>query len=261
MSLLKSRDITLPTKVHIVKAMVSPVGMCGCVNWTIKKTECPRIDAFELWCWKRLLRVSWTARKSNQSILKEINPEYSLGVCYWNWIFNMLAIRCEKPTYLTRPWCWERLNAKGEGRHQRMRWLDSITDSTVINWSKCWETVKDGEPGVLQSMGALRIRHHLAAEQKIIYYCLSLRESDKSLFSGHYSFYHMLWSLEYSVKGFAFLFFLIGCSVCRILVPWSKMETVTPAVEVQSLNQWMPWKSHGMFFEISTIENNVALSP
>ena len=77
-SILKSRDITLPTKVHLVKAMVFPVVMCGCESWTIKKAECQRIDAFELWCWRRLLRVSWTARRSNQSILKEISPEYSL---------------------------------------------------------------------------------------------------------------------------------------------------------------------------------------
>ena len=77
-SVLKSRDITLLTKVHIVKAMVFPVVMCGCENWTIKKAECQRIDAFELWCWRRLLKVPWTARRSNQSILREINPEYSL---------------------------------------------------------------------------------------------------------------------------------------------------------------------------------------
>ena len=77
-SILKSRDITLPTKVYIVRAMVFPVVMCGCESWTIKKAECQRTDDFELWCWRRLLRVPWTARKSNQSILKEINPEYSL---------------------------------------------------------------------------------------------------------------------------------------------------------------------------------------
>ena len=77
-SILKSRDITLPTKVHLVKAMVFPVVMYGCESWTVKKAECRRIDAFELWCWKRFLRVSWTARRSNQSILKEINPEYTL---------------------------------------------------------------------------------------------------------------------------------------------------------------------------------------
>ena len=77
-SILKSRDITLPTKVHLVKAMVFPVVMCVCESWTIKKAECPRIDAFELWCWRRLLRVHWTARRSTQSILKEMSPEYSL---------------------------------------------------------------------------------------------------------------------------------------------------------------------------------------
>ena len=82
-SILKSRDVTLPTKVHLVKAMVFPVVMCGCESWTIKKDELRRIDAFELWCWRRLLRVPWTERRSNQSILKEINPEYSLEGLMW----------------------------------------------------------------------------------------------------------------------------------------------------------------------------------
>ena len=112
-SILKSRDITLLTKVHIVKVMVFSVVMYGCENWTIKKVECRRIDAFELWCWRRLLRVPWTARKSNQSILKEISPEYSLKD--WCWSSNTLVTRCEELTHLKRPWCWERLKVGGEG--------------------------------------------------------------------------------------------------------------------------------------------------
>ena len=96
-SILKSRDITLPTNVHLVKAIVFPVIMYGCESWTIKKAEHWRIDAFGLWCWRRLLRVPWTARRSNQSILKEINPEYSLGD--WSWSFNTLATWCKEPTH------------------------------------------------------------------------------------------------------------------------------------------------------------------
>ena len=113
-SILKSRDITLPTKVHIVKATVFPLVMYGCESWTIKKAEHQRIDAFELWCWRRLLRAPWTARRSNQSILKEISPEYSLEGL-------MLKLKLQYFGHLMRradsfeKTCWERLRAGGEG--------------------------------------------------------------------------------------------------------------------------------------------------
>ena len=128
-SVLKSRDITLPTKVPIVKAMVFPVVMYRCESWTIKKAECQRIDAFELWCWKRLLRVPWTARRSNQTILKEINPEYSLEGL-------MLKLKLQYFGHLMRrAESFEKtlMLGKMEGRRrrgqQRMRWLDGIMDS------------------------------------------------------------------------------------------------------------------------------------
>ena len=111
-SISKSRDITLPTKVHLVKAMVFPVVIYGCESWTIKKAERWRIDAFELWCWRRLLRVPWTPRRSNQSILKEISHEYS-DWC-WSWNSSTLATWCEAPAHWKGPWCWERLKAGGE---------------------------------------------------------------------------------------------------------------------------------------------------
>ena len=114
-SILKNRDITLSTKVHLVKAVVFPVVMYGCESWTVKKAECWRIDAFELWCWRRFLRVPWTTRRSNQSILKEI----SLGVHWkdwcWSWNSSALATSCEELTRWKRPWCWEGLGAGGEG--------------------------------------------------------------------------------------------------------------------------------------------------
>ena len=114
-SLLKNRDITLSTKVHLIKAMVFPVVIYGCESWTIKRAECRRIDAFELWCWRRLLRVPWTARRSNQSILKEISPGCSLEEPCWSWNSNTLATWCKEPLFWKRPWCWERLKAGGDG--------------------------------------------------------------------------------------------------------------------------------------------------
>ena len=150
-SVLKSRDITLPTNGRLVKAMVFPVVMYGCENWTIKKAERWRIDAFELSCWRRLLRVPWTARRSNQYILKEINPDYSLeGLMLKLQYFGHLMQRTdslEKTLML----------GKVEGRRRRewqiTIWLDGITNSMGMNLNKLQEIVEDRKPGVLQSMG------------------------------------------------------------------------------------------------------------
>ena len=161
-SILKSKDITLLTNVILLKAMVFPVVMYGCESWTIKKAEHQRIDAFERWCWRRLLRVLWTARSSNQSILKEINPEYSLQGLVPSQNYNTLATWWEELTHWNRPWGWERLKAGGKGDDRGWDgWMASPTQWIWV-WvsSGSWWWI--GNPGVLQSMGSQRVRHDWA---------------------------------------------------------------------------------------------------
>ena len=135
---------SLPTKVHLVKAMVFPVVMCGCESWTIKKAEHQRIDAFELWCWRRLLRVPWTARRSNQPILKEISPEYSLEGLMLKLKLQYLATLCKELTHWKRFWCWERLKTGRE--RDTTGWDGWMASPTHWTWvSKFRELVMDRE--------------------------------------------------------------------------------------------------------------------
>ena len=144
-SVLKSRDITLLTKVHIVKAMVFPVVMDGCESWTVKKAECRRIDAFELWRWGRLLRVPWTARRSNQSILREINPEYSLEGLILKLKLQYFGHPVQTNGSLEKSLMLGKIEGRRIKGHQRMRWLDIITDAMDVNLGKIQEVVRDGE--------------------------------------------------------------------------------------------------------------------
>ena len=164
-SILKSREITLPTNVHIVEVMFFPVVMYGCVSWIIKKAERWRTDAFELWCWRRLLRVSWTARRSNQSILPEISPEYSLEGLMLKLKPQQFDHLIWKPTHWKRPWCWERLKVGRERDNGGWwdGWMASLTQWTWV-WTSSGRWWRTGKPGVLQSMGSQRVGHDWATE-------------------------------------------------------------------------------------------------
>ena len=162
LSVLKSRDITLLTKACLVKAMVFPVVMYGCESWTIKKAERKRIDAFGLWCWRWLLRVSWIARRSKQSILKEISPEYSLeGLMLKLQYFGHLMWRTDS---LEKTLMLGKIEGGRRRGWQRMKWLDGITDLMDMSLSKLRSWRWTGKPGMLQSIGSQRDGHDWATE-------------------------------------------------------------------------------------------------
>ena len=208
-SIFKSKDIILPTKICLVKAMVFPVVMYRCESWTVKKAERQKIDAFELWCWRRLLRVPWTARRSNQSILKEISPGCSLEGMMLKLKLQYFGYLMWRVTHWRRLWCWEGLGARGEGDDRGWDgWMASLTRWMWV-WVHSGSWWWTGRPGALRFMGSQRVRHDWATELNwtdVTWICVQFFKSisQRSNTQTHQSKSALDWQPQISFKAIIF---------------------------------------------------------
>ena len=205
---IKIRDITLPTEVHLVKAMIFPVVMYGCESWTIKKAESQRIEAFELWCWRRLLRVPWAAKRSNQSILKEINPEYSLEGLMLKLKLQYFGHLMRRANSLKKTLLLGKIEGKRRRGWQRMRWLDSIIDSMDMSLSEFQERVKDREAWCAAIHGVAKNWTWLNDWSDLIWWCI-------------YYYILLIWLGQKGIKQFA-----QSCSVIEGWIMYSNVNNM-----------------------------------
>ena len=223
-SVLKSRDITLPIKVCLVKVMVLPVVLCGCECWSIKKAECRGIDAFELWCWRRLLRVPWTARRSKQSFLKEVSPGYSLEGLMLKLKLQYFGHLMRRADSLEKTLMLGGIGTRRRRGRQRMRWLDGITNSMGMGLGglRSWWWTR--RPGVLQFMGSQRAGHDWATELNWTWSSLLDQFFFPSRFASgpHTAHAFHLWSLKFSL-----LFVIINITT---IVPRKRIYLINPAI-------------------------------